>query len=157
MQLEHHCCVKTLHVCRYNPWMTTDLKCGSVVRLFAVEVAFPTFPSVSYTLLPACTVQVHTHNTRSMGKHVTHTHMHTHSSSSSPWILTYWAQTSGIYTLQIWRVEEDTHNLTHKQDQTQSRQMARGQIQRGPLRDARELRWQQRWGNRVEGGEEEEL
>lgn len=45
-----------------------------------------------------------------------------------------------------------THSLAHKQDQTQSRQMARGQIQRGPLRDAQELRWQQRWGNRVWGG-----
>lgn len=123
--------------------------------IFNVLISSQLFPQTDiHSCLRAVCTYIRT-TQRSMGKHVTHTHMHTHSPSSFPWILTYWAQTSGIYTLQIWRVEGDTHRLAHKQDQTQSRQMARGQIQRGPLRDAQELRWQQRCGEGVRREEEQ--
>lgn len=98
-----------------------------------------------FTSLHLCIVRTHTrtHTFKLQWKSTSHRHTHsiaTHIDSPFPftWCLTYWAQTYGIYTLQIKKTH--AHSLTHKQDQTQTRQMVRGQIQRGLLWDAEEVR-----------------
>ena len=47
---------------------------------------------------------------------------HTHAHPPFTWFLTYWAWTSGIYTLEIKQAHTYTHRLAHRQHQTHTKQ-----------------------------------